>query len=176
MRQKTILLAAAFASALPALAQQSASFKLEESILNAGGTTLASANYHVKLDAIGDGVIGTGLASASFHADGSFVSAYTPPGETQSLVFSNKTTLRWSPEQSASHYEMYRDPLSTLSGGAFGTCFASSLTTNTTTDNTNPASGQGLFYLVTARNRLDEEGTKGFKSNGIERPNAAPCP
>ena len=36
--------------------------------------------------------------------------------------------------------------------------------------------GACLFYLVTARNRLGEEGTKGYRSPGIERPNDAPCP
>ena len=34
----------------------------------------------------------------------------------------------------------------------------------------------GFFYLVTARNGLREEGTKGFDSAGAPRPNPLPCP
>ena len=33
-----------------------------------------------------------------------------------------------------------------------------------------------LDQLVTARNRLTEEGTKGFTSAGAQRSNPAPCP
>ena len=36
--------------------------------------------------------------------------------------------------------------------------------------------GNGYFYLVTARNRLWEEGTKGSSSAGAQRANPAPCP
>lgn len=39
-----------------------------------------------------------------------------------------------------------------------------------------PSAGTGFFYLVTARNRLDEEGPKGFQSLGVEEPNPDPCP
>jgi hypothetical protein len=39
-----------------------------------------------------------------------------------------------------------------------------------------PDPGQGFFYLVTARNRLAEEGTKGSTSAGVPRSNAFPCP
>jgi hypothetical protein len=180
MRHVSALLAAVLASALPAAAQQSASYKLQESVLNAGGhpaggTTLASASFRVKLDAIGEAVAGTGLASASYHGDGSFVSAYPPPGEARNLVFADKQTLQWSPENSVGHYEVYRDLLGTLPGG-YGACFASGLTANTASDLSTPASGVANFYLVTVRNRLDEEGTKGFRSNGTQRPNPAPCP
>lgn len=181
MRQALVLLAAAVLSVLPALAQQSTSYKLEENVLNAGGhpqggAILSSTSFRVKLDSIGDGVVRTGLASASFRMDGSFASAYPPPGEARNLKFTNKTTLAWDPEKSVGHYEVYRDLLSALPGGGTGTCFASALTSSTTTEPANPASGQAWFYLVTARNRLDEEGTKGFRSNGMERPNSAPCP
>ncbi|PYT33187.1 MAG: hypothetical protein DMF52_16120 [Acidobacteria bacterium] len=35
---------------------------------------------------------------------------------------------------------------------------------------------QGFFYLITSRNRLDEEGIKGHASSGVERANPLPCP
>ena len=70
-------------------------------------------------------------------------------------------------------YNLYRDPLSSLSGLGFGACQQLDLPTETATDVDVPSAGVGFFYLVTAENRLAEEGTKGFRSNGIERGNAA---
>ena len=65
--------------------------------------------------------------------------------------------------------------MSTLPG-SFGTCVQSSVATETASDAANPPLGAGWFYLITARNVLTEEGTKGYRSNGIERTNPAPCP
>jgi len=179
MQRRIVVLVMALAVAAPALAQTSASYKLTESILNNGGDPVngvsgASASHRIKLDAVGDGVLGVGLASTSFHMDGGFVDAYPPPGEVQQQLFTSKTTIVWNPERSVGLYEVYRDPLSGLLGG--GACFASGLTTEGATDSATPAAGQGYFYLVTARNRLGEEGTKGFRTNGVERPNSSPCP
>jgi len=164
----------------PVLAQSSASYKLQESVFNAGGdplqgSVLASASHRVKLDSLGEGIVAGGLTSASFHADGSFASTYAPAGEIQQLVFTNKQTIQWHPERSIGQYELYRDPLSALSGGGTGACLAAGLLAETATDATTPSAGSGLFYLATARNRLGEEGTKGFKTTG-ERPNLTPCP
>jgi hypothetical protein len=39
-----------------------------------------------------------------------------------------------------------------------------------------PSSGATFFYLATAKNRLGEEGTKGYRSSSVERPNPTPCP
>lgn len=164
-----------------ALAQTSASYKLQESVFNAGGdpaqgSVLASASYRLKLDSIGEGIVWVGLSSASYHADGSFVSAYPPPGEVQGQLFTGKQTMTWSPERSVGRYEVYRDPVSAIRTGGTGACFASGLAAELVTDASVPAAGQGYFYLVTARNRLGEEGTKGFRTSGAERPNPAPCP
>jgi hypothetical protein len=177
---RTILVTAVLlASAASAQAQTSASYKLQESVLNSGGhpaqgSVLSSASYHVRLDAIGDGALG--LASASFHVDGGFVDAYPPPGEVLQQIFSSSTTQAWSPERSVGRYEVYRDSLTALSGGGTGACFTSGLSAESASDTSDPAVGQGWFYLVTARNRLGEEGTKGFRSDGSERPNPAACP
>jgi hypothetical protein len=174
-----VVLAASLVLATPALAQTSASYKLTESVFNNGGDPAngasgASASYRIRLDAVGDGILGVGLASASFHMDGGFVDVYRPPGEIQQLLFTGKTTMTWSPEKSVGQYEAYRGPMSSLAGA--GTCLVSPLATEVTNDASAPASGQGFFYLVTARNRLGEEGTKGFKTGGLERPNSSPCP
>jgi len=164
-----------------AQAAESASYKLNEFVFNAGGNPLggavpASASQKITLDAIGEGVAGGTSSSASFLLDSGFVSAYPPPGEVRHLLFSNKTTLAWDPEKSVGKYNLYRDLISTLPGG-FGVCESpSEILTETTTDTDLPSVSTTYFYLVTADNRLDEEGTKGFRSNGTERGNPAPCP
>jgi len=178
MKAAACLLALALAPAA-ASAQTSASFRQTEHVINAGGTPLqgagpASASYRVKLGAIGESVLGSGASSASYRADGGFVGAYPPPLEATGLRWTSRTALTWSPEKSVGTYNLYRDLLGSVA--AAGTCFQSSLPTNAATDAAKPAAGQGFFYLVTARNRLREEGTKGSRSNGTLRPNASPCP
>lgn len=163
-----------------ATAQTSASYKLTESTLNNGGDPrdgayAASAGFHLKLDAIGDAALGVGLASAGWHMDAGFVDAYRPPGEIAGVLWPSKTTLQWTPEGSVGDYEVYRDAVSTLPG-SYGSCFASSLTNESATEASSPVAGTGWFYLVTARNRLLEEGTKGNRTGGVERPNPSPCP
>ena len=171
-----LLLLGALAS--PAAAQSSTSYKIgESSFNNAGdplnGVTLACPHFHIKLDSVGDGTVLAGLSSASFRADGGFVSHYRPASEVTAVRFTNPATLQWNAEPSAQWYEVYR---ATSLPGTFGTCFANDLTATTVADASTPAIGSRFFYLVTARNRLREEGTKGFGSTGAERPNTLPCP
>jgi hypothetical protein len=166
--------------ALPALAQQSASYTLEEHVLNAGGrplqgAILTSPHFKVTLDSIGEGVGGTDLGSSLFHMDGGFVPPYLPPGEVVGLLFSDEQTLHWDAEKSVGDYNLYRDLVSNLNGLGFGSCQQQDLASETATDPGVPAAGQGFFYLATAENRLDEEGTKGFRSNGSERQGTT-CP
>jgi hypothetical protein len=179
MRRIALLLLAGLI-ALPALAQESESYKLKESVLNGGGNPkdgaiLSSASFRVKLDAIGEGALRAGLTSSSYRMDGGFVNGYPPPGEVAGFSFSNKTTLIWRPEKSIGVYNLYRDLLSAL-GGGFGACQQQDLTGEMTTEPGTPPVANGWFYLVTAENRLREEGTKGNSSAGVERPNPSPCP
>jgi hypothetical protein len=88
------------------------------------------------------------------------------------------TTLRWAPELSAEWYEIYRGTIASLPG-TYGTCFAGDIlasVANSAADPANPPAGEGFFYLVTARNRLREEGPKGFGSDGALEGNPLPCP
>jgi hypothetical protein len=176
-------LAAVVFAALPALAfaQSSASHRITESVFNNGGDPLqgnfaASLSHHVTLDSVGDPFFGGALSSPSYRLAGGFFSFNPPPGEVAALQFTSNTAFSWSPERSAGLYEVYRDPLSALPSGGTGACFASSVTGEAATDSSVPAPGAGWFYLVTVRNRLGEEGTKGHRSNGAERPNPLPCP
>lgn len=177
---RRILIGAAALAALPALAQQSASFRISDHAVNAGGhpqqaTVVSSASFRVTLDSLGDGVLGTAMASASFHADGGFTGTYPPPGEVRGLRWDDRTSLAWDAERSAGAYELYRDDLTALPGTS-GTCLQSGLAVTSATDAATPGPGVGWFYLVSVRNRLGEESTTGFDSQGVERPNPSPCP
>jgi hypothetical protein len=168
--------------ATPTLAQESASYRLEEHALNAGGhpadgVTPASASFRVSLDALGQGVLGRELTSASYILDGGFVSAYPPPGEVSGLLLTDEQTLIWDPERSVGHYNLYRDRLSALADLSYGQCEQWGLTATTATDSDVPSpAGDGYFYLVTAANRLREEGTKGWDSSQAERSGPGACP
>lgn len=162
--------------------QQSTSYKLKESVLNNGGDPLAgsfasSTSYRIKLDALGEGVVGPNLSSVSFRLDSGFAAAYPPPAEVLGLRFSppGASSLAWDPERSAGSYNVYRAAVSSLPG-TFGACFQNGIGGASTVDSASPSSGAAYFYLVTARNRLSEEGTKGYRSSGVERSNNAPCP
>ena len=48
----------------------------------------------------------------------------------------------------------------------YGNCEQQEITGETTTDTDTPPGGDGYFYLVTAENRVDEEGTKGTDGEG----------
>ncbi len=157
-----------------AAAQQSASFKIEESALNSGGTPAAgaspsSASFKITLSSLGGGPSGRALSSASFRSDAGFTSAYAPPGEVAGLIFSGPDTLAWNADPSATAYNLYRDLHSNLSGLGFGQCEQQGLSGTSATDGDAVPAGDGFFYLVTALNRLDEEGGKGAQSDGTER-------
>ncbi len=177
------LLLALTLSVIPvAAAQTSANYKLTESTFNAGGDPNqggfpSSAHYRVRLDAIGDAAVSSAtLSSASYRMNGGFVSDYPPPGEVRSLTIDkNKQTLRWQPEPSIGSYGLYRDLLSNLTG-TYGTCFQAGIVNETWNDASTPPARNGYFYLVTARNRVYEEGPKGYSSTGAQEPNLYPCP
>ncbi len=177
-----VVMAALVLAIAPSAAQQSANYKLSEHVFNGGGNPdggiiLASPSFKVTIDSVGDGVLGASLASPSFRSDGGFISAYPPPGEVHALLFrSDHATLLWDPDGSVGAYSLYRDLLSALPSGGYGVCKEFGLVNETATDVEVPPAGWGYFYLVTAENRLGEEGTKGFASYGAERSNPSPCP
>jgi hypothetical protein len=165
----------------PVLAQQSPSFKLKESVFNAGGhpkdgTILTSTSFRVKLDALGEGIVKSGLASASFHMDASFLGAYPPAGEIRGLRFIDRNTMNWDEERSIGSYNLYRDLVNNLSLLDYGYCLQYGLANATAADTDPVPLANGFFYLVTAKNRLLEEGSKGNNSSGAERGNTSPCP
>jgi len=186
MRMRTSLalflsaLALAFGSALPVVAQTSSSYRISDHTVNAGGlpsggTTASSSSFQITLSSIGDGFVRPELTSASYQMDSSFTSCYPPPGEATGLLFTDGTTLTWDTESSAGVYNLYRADLTSLSGGGSGDCLQPGLPEATTTDSEPPGSGAAFFYLVTAENRLGEEGSRGSDSGGMNRGGSA-CP
>ncbi len=169
------------AGAPAAQAQTSASYTLTEHTFNAGGhpaggASPTSTSYRLSLDAVGDAMTKRGLSSPSYRMDGSFAVAYRPPGEVTGLRLPDLSTLEWDPEASVGTYNLYSGPLTGLGSGDYGTCHESAITGTSTTDTTDPpAAGECRFYLVTAENRLAEEGTMG-RSSEQERLNNNPCP
>ena len=132
-------------------AQQSTSYKISDHVFNTGGhpeagTVLTSASHLMTMDAIGESVVGSGLSSASYRVDGSFMSAYPPPGEVTGLRFTNDVTLAWAPEKSVGGYNLYRDWLSSLSGLSYGQCKQYDLPGETATESDTPTPpGRGFF-------------------------------
>jgi hypothetical protein len=154
------------ACALPASAQVSASYRIDEHVFNSGGSgTLSSATYRITLSSIGDSAVVSRITSASYDAGGGFVGRYPPPGEVLGLTFADPETLQWIVDRSAGSYRVYRD--ATASG--YGSCLQPDVSSTSTIDSTVPPVGDGFFYLVTAENRLGEEGTKGYDSADVAR-------
>jgi len=175
---------AVLASGAPAGAQQSASFQLEGSTLNEGGrpangVIAQSASFQITLDAVGETVPTFESLSTSFGLSGGIVGAYAPPSEVETMAFGpgagSATTVLWSPIPTAVRYDVYRGPTGRLPG-TYGSCLASDLVGSAYNDPVAPGSGTAFFYLVTGENRLGEEGTKGYQSNGTVRTAAPACP
>lgn len=171
-----------------ALAQSSASYHLSEHTINAAGhpaqgtiliSTGGPVGFRIRLDAAGEPFAGLAMASAgnSLRMQGGFVAPYPPPGEVTNLRFAADTiTLSWNAAPSNGGYSLYRGLVSSLPGLQYGQCEQAAIASTSTTDAAGPSVGTGYFYLVTARNSVHDEGTKGYNSAGVERPNPAPCP
>ena len=161
------------------MAQSSANYKIESGVINSGGNpspVLTSASYKVTLDAIGDAAAFMGMSSASYNSDGGFAPDYVPPGEVLNQRFTSKTVMTWNPAPSVGAYNVYRGLTTDLGTGSYGSCQQAGLTATSYTESSDPGSGQCWFYLVTAENRLDEEGTSGYASSGSQRPITGACP
>jgi len=163
-----------------AIAQQSPSFRIEQKTLNAGGrpqgtVVAASASFRISLDAIGASVApGTVLSGTGYRGDLGLVPTYRPPQEIADLRFGSPDDLFWSADPSVGSYAVYRGGLAALSSGDTGSCHVTGPAT-TVADASAPSSGAAFFYLVTVRNRIGEESTKGFRTGGAQRANPVPC-
>lgn len=164
----------------PVHAQSSATYRLSESTLNAGGhpsqgLSMASASNRVSLDAIGDTISGGSSSSASYQLGAGFSTRYRSPGEIGNLRFQSRVALLWDDDPSTGTYNVYRDTLSTLPAGA-GACLQSGIQGASYIASAVPTTGTGWFFLVTAENLLGEEGTLGTGAGGLARAGVSTCP
>jgi len=164
-------------------AQESATFKIDSYTFNAGGRPISgvvaeSTSFRLSLESIADAVLGSGLTSPGFVVDGGLVGSFPPPREVTNLRFSDTTTLVWDADASVGDYALYQGLVASPFDAGYGICAQPppAITVPSTTVASVPATGHALFYLMTARNRLTEESTKGFTSSGAQRANPAPCP
>jgi len=162
-------------------AQSSASYELSEANLNFGGRPGTatgpgmSASYELSLDALGGGPNGSGSSSASYALHAGFVAPLGPPGNASDFYWTSHTDMHWSAGSSATSYNVYRDGLATLPALGYGQCLGNDRSGLTHTDPDSPAVGSAFFYLVSAKNRLGEESSKGRDSGGTSRRGNA-CP
>lgn len=89
------------------------------------------------------------------------------------------TVLTW--EAGMPFFNLYRGSIAGLrASGVYtpaGSCLVSGLTAASYADaGSPPAPGDAYYYLVTGENAAGVEGTLGFDSRGVERPNASACP
>jgi len=166
---------------VPAAAQQSASFRLEEHALNAGGRPAeavvgSSANFRVTLESIAGPISHLTATSASFRGEGGFVPPLRPPGEVRELRLPGPDQLTWAGERSVGTFELYRDALGAVGVDPYGVCLQNDITGTTAQDPETPATGAGYLYLVAAVNRLGERGTLGQASSGQTREPSSACP
>lgn len=181
MKLRVVFLCAAFSGGV--LAQTSPSYRGSEYVFNEGGhpeagVVLHSTSFRMSLDSVGDGLVAPTLQSASYAMDAGFARSYPPPREVQGLlVLSDKATFSWNPEPATGAYDLYRGFVGDLPDG-YGVCRVSDVPGTSTLLSELPEAdpGQGFFYIVTAKNRLREEGVKGYASSGSLRANPQPCP
>lgn len=157
----------------PGRAEESASYRLTGEVFNAGGRPAGvstSPGVRLTLESIGEALAGPGATGASFRLDGGFVVAYAPPGEVAGLRFLDAETLAWSAlDSGGGGYCLYRDDVAALPGLGYGVCLQPHVDGTTAADAATPLPATAFFYLVTGKNRLGEEGTKGFHSDGTGR-------
>jgi hypothetical protein len=180
---RLLVTAIVLAAAPGAVAQVSESFRVSDGTFNSGGHAdpagvMTSASFRVSLDAIGDGV--SGLRSpggASYRVHGGFVDAYSPPAEVVGVHWIDRVTAAWSPARSAGIYSIHSGSLEVLRGsGSPADCLATGIAGTGAVVPQLPSAGTGRFYLVSARNHVGEEGSRGSDSNGVERPRGTDCP
>lgn len=159
--------------------QESPNYKNNEYAFNNGSNPapeIVSTNFKITLSSIGDGIFPPWALSSNYYISSGFTVSYPPPSEVLNLRFTSKTEMIWDPEWSVGTYNVYRGITYDLPSGDYGNCVAYNLTSTSYSDTEIPISGHCFFYIITAVNKIKEEGTMGYKSDGTKRNNFRPCP
>jgi len=133
------------------------------------GVNPASACCVITRGAIGGFLVADRLSSASYTLDSGIVGLLPPPGQVRNLRFTGETTLAWDPDRSVGTYALYRGEIAALPG-SYGSCLQGELTAPEATAGGTPAAGGVFLYLVSASNRIAEEGGIGVDGAGNPRP------
>ena len=136
---------------------------------------LQSASYRAEIDTLGGSHVAPRLVGSLFSMDVTLAHAFPPPGEVRGVGFSDTETIFWSAERSVGSYRLYRGSAEFLPFET-GRCLYGALPVATATDELIPEEGGLYFYLVTARNLLEEEGRVGFDGAGDPRIVPEACP
>lgn len=160
-------------------AQASENFSLQQHVFPSGGmpqdaAPLTSGNFRITVQTIGENTSASLTEGATFIIGSGFLAGKLPPGEVMGLQFSDGQTLSWSPDSRSGRYAIYRGDITSLST-SYGQCQEHTAVTAYTEWGV-PAPGQCFFYLVAGINDLNEEGTLGTTSAGVERHGVTPCP
>ena len=180
LRTVFLLALVAVFETLPCKGQESASYRLREHAVNAGGVPSqgdvhTSAQFKLTLESIAGPLAHRAAGSESYGAEGGFVPGLHPATEVTGLRFADGDTLTWDGHLAAGTFRVYRDALADV-GPALGDCLDQDIAGATADDPATPAPGTGYAYVVTVANTLGEEGTPGGSSSGVERALVTPCP
>jgi N-acetylneuraminic acid mutarotase len=97
-----------------------------------------------------------------------------PPGEVDGLVFLDPDTLAWTALPEAVSYNLYRGTFAGTGWVFDHLCLEARIPATSTSDNGIP--GYGYYYLLTAVDACDGEGSPGNGSSGPQRPMPISCP
>ena len=158
-------------------AQGSEGYLNRERSFNNGGNpspVLVSENFQINLGSLGENLTMSSCESNDYTLVGGFSFSYPPPGEVMNLRFVDSSILEWDADLSAGTYNVYRGLVSELAT-TYGSCHIVDIGQVQASDPEIPVQGECYFYIVTACNRVGEEGTMGRDSSDTERPNVSPC-
>jgi uncharacterized protein (DUF1800 family) len=93
------------------------------------------------------------------------------PGEVAELLFTDRAEIGWTPVPGTDSYHVYRGSL----GSEAARCHGFAVPGTAFQTASEPDSGAGFFYLVTAESATEGEGTPGNASGGGERPLIGSC-
>jgi N-acetylneuraminic acid mutarotase len=121
-----------------------------------------------------------GHASSGGDCDDGNPSIWSTPGEARDLMFTNQSTVAWSPPAlpgaAADTYDLLRSPVASDFSSTEAVCVTTDIAGTTAGDAAEPSVGKFLFYLVRARNGCPSgQGTLGTASDGSPRSGRS-CP
>ena len=105
------------------------------------------------------------------------------PTDVGGVSWASTSIIVWNRIPCADYYNLYKRTSSSLSdtdgngvADDYGNCDLTGQTENLAPESMIPPTGFASFYIVTGKRDEIGEGTLGYASNGLERPNHNGCP